>query len=239
MIYIYIILVILIFGLLITLHELGHFITAKLSGVRVNEFAVGMGPAILKKQRGETLYALRLIPFGGYCAMEGEDGSSDSPGSFQNKPIWRRIIIVVAGSIMNLLVGLLVLALVFAPTKSWGTPTIAQVDTRVEGLQAGDTITKIDDYGVILSNDIEMGLDRGKNKPNYTIEVRRNGEKVVLDNVLLKQYEFEVDGKKQMRYGLSLKVEESTFFGKAKFVLQNGYNLVRMVKVGLVDLVTG
>ena len=75
----YILLVILIFGLLITFHEFGHFITAKLSGVRVNEFAVGMGPAIFKKKKGETVYALRAIPFGGFCAMEGEDGAI--PGS--------------------------------------------------------------------------------------------------------------------------------------------------------------
>jgi len=80
---IYIIIAILFFGVLVTVHELGHFITAKLCGVRVNEFAVGMGPAIFKKQKGETLYSLRCIPFGGFCAMEGEDEAKDDPAPSQ------------------------------------------------------------------------------------------------------------------------------------------------------------
>ncbi len=84
MIVFYIVLAILLFGLLIFVHEFGHFITAKLFGVRVNEFSMFMGPAIWKKQKGETLYALRCIPIGGYCAMEGEDGDSDDPRSFTN-----------------------------------------------------------------------------------------------------------------------------------------------------------
>lgn len=222
------------------MHELGHFITAKLCGVRVNEFAIGMGPAIFKKQFGETLYALRIIPFGGYCAMEGEDGeNTESPDSFQTKPIGQRILIVMAGPIMNLIVGVIVLACVFAPVKAWTTPTLTNVEAGISGLQAGDRITKIDDYGVILFNDIYIGLDRGRVKPNYTIEVERDGEKVVLDNVRLEQHKVTENGKEELRYGLSFQVEQSSFLGKTKFVFQNAYNLIRLVKVGLVDLFTG
>ena len=74
---------ILLFSLLIFVHELGHFAAAKASGVQVNEFSMFMGPAIFKKQVGETLYSIRCIPFGGYCAMEGEDSDTDNPRSFQ------------------------------------------------------------------------------------------------------------------------------------------------------------
>lgn len=222
------------------MHELGHFITAKLCGVRVNEFAIGMGPAIFKKQFGETLYALRIIPFGGYCAMEGEDGvNTESPDSFQAKPIGQRILIVIAGPIMNLIVGVIVLACVFAPVKAWSTPTLTNVEAGISGLQAGDRITKIDDYSVILFNDLYIGLDRGQEKPNYTIEVERGGEKIVLDDVKLQLHKVMENGKEEMRYGLSFQVEESSFLGKTKFVFQNAYNLIRLVKVGLVDLFTG
>ena len=91
---------ILIFSFLIFIHELGHFVAAKLSGVQVNEFSLFMGPAIFKKQHGETLYALRCIPVGGYCAMEGEDEDTDNPRSFQKADWWKRLIILVAGAVI-------------------------------------------------------------------------------------------------------------------------------------------
>ena len=93
----YIVLAILSFGVLIGVHELGHFLTAKAFGVKVNEFALGMGPKILKKQGKETLYSLRALPIGGFCAMEGEDGDSEDPRAFTTRPAWQRIIILVAG----------------------------------------------------------------------------------------------------------------------------------------------
>ena len=102
------ILAILIFGLLIAVHELGHFAAAKLCGVRVEEFAVGMGPALWKKQKGETRYSLRAIPFGGFCAMTGEDGESDDPRAFGNQKLWKKLIILVAGSFNNFLLGFLI-----------------------------------------------------------------------------------------------------------------------------------
>ena len=108
----YILIAILIFGILIFVHELGHFLSAKALDVQVNEFSVCMGPAIWKKQKGETLYALRCIPIGGYCAMEGEDEESENPRAFTSKAWWRRLIILLAGSFMNFVAGLLVLATV-------------------------------------------------------------------------------------------------------------------------------
>lgn len=240
MVTIYIVLVVILFGALIAIHEFGHFIAAKISGVRVNEFAIGMGPAIFKKKIGETLYALRLLPLGGYCAMEGEDEESeDKEHSFSAKPLFSRILIVASGPIMNLIIGVLVLVFVFLPVTGWTTPTLAQVDAHINGLQAGDTILEIDGYDVVLFADFHIGLDRGENKPFYDIEVLRNGEKVLLEDVKLELREFNDNGEKTMRYGLTFTVEQTSFINKTKYVFKNAYNLVRLVIVGLGDLISG
>lgn len=238
MVKIYILLAILLFGALVALHEFGHFITAKLSGVRVNEFSIGMGPAIIKKQFGETLYSLRILPFGGFCAMEGEDENSEDPRAFGNAKIFRRILIVVAGSFMNLLAGFLVLALVFAPVKEWYVPTVESVPSAEEvdtnTLQAGDVIKSVNGYNVYIYNDIFMGLDRSKEEGKHDIEVLRDGEKVMLSDLGL-SYGQKDDGKE----GITFETEKTSFWGKTEFVLRNGFNLVRLVYVGLFDLFTG
>lgn len=127
---VYILFAILIFGVLIAVHEFGHFTAAKLSGVKVEEFSIGMGPAIFKKKRGETLYALRCIPIGGYCAMTGEDGESDDPRAFGNQKIWKRLIILVAGSFMNFLLGLLVVLILYSGASAFRSTVI---DSFMEG----------------------------------------------------------------------------------------------------------
>ena len=117
---------IIIFCLLIFVHELGHFIVAKACGVKVNEFAIGMGPAIFKKQKGETLYAVRLFPIGGFCAMEGEDEDSEDDRAFNNKPAWQRALVLTAGSFMNLLTAV-VLMIVIAFVVGQATTTVNEV----------------------------------------------------------------------------------------------------------------
>ena len=102
----YIIIAIIIFGILIAIHEFGHFTAAKLCGVKVEEFAIGMGPALFKKQKGETVYALRILPIGGFCAMAGEDEESDDPRAFTNQGFWKKFVILCAGSFMNLVLGI-------------------------------------------------------------------------------------------------------------------------------------
>ena len=130
---------ILLFSFLIFIHELGHFAAAKLSGVQVNEFSLFMGPAIWKKQVGETLYALRCIPIGGYCAMEGEDGDSDNPRSFQKAAWWKRLIILVAGAAMNFVAGVGLLGICYAPAEVFVTPVISMVEEGCS-LAEGDGI---------------------------------------------------------------------------------------------------
>ena len=102
---------ILLFELIILSHEFGHFICAKKSGVLVHEFALGMGPKLFGFQKGETLYSLRLFPIGGFCKMEGEDEESDSPRAFGKAKVWQRMLIVSAGAIMNVLLGLVLMCI--------------------------------------------------------------------------------------------------------------------------------
>ena len=120
---------ILLFSFLILIHEFGHFAAAKLSGVQVNEFALFMGPAIFKKQVGETLYTIRTIPIGGYCAMEGEDEDTENPRSFQKAAVWKRMIILIAGAAMNFAAGLLLLGIVYAPAQQFAVPVIDFFDS--------------------------------------------------------------------------------------------------------------
>ena len=106
---------VLLFELIIFVHEGGHFIAAKKSGVKVNEFSLGMGPKLFGFTRGETTYSFRLFPIGGYCAMEGEDEESDNPRAFNNVKIWKRMIIVVAGAFMNIVLGLILMLINLIP----------------------------------------------------------------------------------------------------------------------------
>ena len=146
-------LVILLFIILIFPHELGHFIAAKLCGVQVNEFAFGMGPVILRKQGKETLYSIRALPVGGFCAMEGEDTeeATENPRAFNNKSWWKKIIILVAGAAMNIIIAFLVM--IFAAVYT-GTPTttINSVTdggaASMAGIQAGDKIVRVSDSRV-------------------------------------------------------------------------------------------
>lgn len=181
-----IIIAILIFGIIIVIHELGHFIAAKSNGVKVNEFAIGMGPAIFKKQKGETLYALRLFPIGGYCAMEGEDSESEDGRAFCNKAVWRRIIIVVAGVCMNLILGLIILIVSTATSEAITTTTISKFEDNASshetGLEVDDEIIKINGMRIFTSMDMSYQFTNDEDGI-YDIVVKRNGEKVELKNV--------------------------------------------------------
>ena len=115
----YIIIAVLIFGILVATHELGHFATAKLLGVKVNEFAVGMGPALFKREKGETLYSLRALPIGGFCALEGDDDDSPDPRAFGRAAWWKKIIILCAGAAMNFITGVVIMAILYAPAQGF------------------------------------------------------------------------------------------------------------------------
>ncbi|MBQ2154788.1 MAG: site-2 protease family protein, partial [Oscillospiraceae bacterium] len=157
----YIILAILIFGFLIFIHELGHFLTAKLFKVRVNEFSINMGPKLFGWRKGETQYSFRLIPIGGYCAMEGEDGESEDPRSFVNAKWWKRLIILCAGSFMNLLTGFLVMTMLYGfAGYAMQTTKITAIERNSsfseQGVQVGDEMYSIDGKRVYQRMDIDL-----------------------------------------------------------------------------------
>ena len=190
----YIIVAILMFGLLIAVHEFGHFITAKWFHIRVNEFSIGMGPAVFKRQKGETLYSLRVLPLGGYCAMEGEDGDSDDPRSFEHAAAWKRGIVLVAGAFMNFLTGLVLLVILFAPAQGF----LAEVyqgplegyGTEHCGLEPGDRILSVDGHQVLVYGNAQLYLGRAGDVVDFVVE--RDGQRVELDNVSL-PYQTRVD----------------------------------------------
>ena len=235
---------ILLFSFLIFIHEFGHFAAAKLSGVQVNEFALFMGPAIFKKQVGETLYTIRTIPIGGYCAMEGEDEDTESPRSFQKAAVWKRLMILVAGAAMNFVAGLLLLAIVYAPAQQFAAPVIdffeeGCVLEREDGLQVGDRLLELDGEKIYLSSDFSLLLSLNPGEV-HDIVVERNGQRILLDDFPLVKAEFpDGNGGTSLRYGFSFSLEEATFANKLDYTWKTALNTVRTVRLSLQMLLTG
>jgi regulator of sigma E protease len=192
-----IIIAVLLFELIILVHEGGHFLVAKKCGVKVNEFAIGMGPKLFSFTKGETLYSFRLFPIGGFCAMEGEDEVSGNPRSshepptdgalpdadamliegeepaepaepvdpsrsFNNAKIWKRMLIIIAGAVMNILLGLVFMLITLLPKDSFVSTTVSLFSpssfSAVTGLQSGDKIVSINGYAVNTSTDFSFAL---------------------------------------------------------------------------------
>lgn len=165
----------LIICVLIFFHELGHFMAAKACGVKVNEFAIGMGPKVLKKQKGETLYSVRAFPLGGFCAMEGEDEDSQDERAFNRKSVWKKAIIIVAGAAMNLIIAII---LMIAVNYMNGVPTttISQVEENspayTAGIQKGDKILSINDKKINSWDDVQA-VKNAVNTRELNIKVQR------------------------------------------------------------------
>lgn len=159
---------VLLFELIIFIHEFGHFITAKKSGVKVNEFSLGMGPKLFSFGKGETKYSLRLFPIGGYCAMEGEDEDSPEPRAFNNAKIWKRMIIIIAGAVMNIILGLLLMFVIVVQQDSYSTTTVSSFPATSysanSGLKAGDVIKEINGYGITTSMDFSYPISTAELK---------------------------------------------------------------------------
>lgn len=175
------------FLFLVVIHEFGHFIAAKSLGVRVNEFAIGFGPRLIHWHGKETEYSIRLVPFGGYCAMEGEDEESTDSRAFCAKSAWRRFVIVVMGAVFNLLFGLILISIVLAPQEVYATTTVAKftetATSNVEGgLMVGDTILEIEGRNIYSQYDMAYNftaVEDGK----LNVTVRRDGKRVALTDV--------------------------------------------------------
>lgn len=152
---------VLLFGFIVLVHEFGHFLFAKLNGIGVNEFSIGMGPRLCSFVRGETRYSIKVLPFGGSCMMEGEDFGSDSANSkaFNEKSVWARISVVAAGPVFNMILAFL-FALIIVSQVGHDSPVLYGVmdgsPAQEAGLQAGDKITKINKRKITSYRDVML-----------------------------------------------------------------------------------
>lgn len=239
----YIIVAIVMFGLLIAVHEFGHFFTAKLFGVRVNEFAIGMGPAILQKEKGETLYSLRILPVGGYCAMEGEDEDSEDPRAFGRAAAWKQLIILAAGAAMNFLVGFLLVLAVFSQSTGFARAAIAGLNEGfgVEncGLQAGDIVYSVDGQRIYYYSNLSTMLGRAGDEIEWVVE--RGGEKVKLTTYMPLQEVTLENGQTTYQRGLLIGAvqEPANLFNIIRYSWYGTLDFVRLVRFGLADLISG
>ena len=229
------------FGIIIESHELGHFAFAKLFGVRVNQFAIGMGPAIWKKKKGETEYSLRALPIGGFCAMEGEDGDSEDERAFFKQKVWKRMIIVAAGAIVNLILGFILVLAMLSQESLIGTPQINQfydgASTKQTGLVEKDYILEINGRHVYSQYDLGFLLARDKDG-NVDFVVKRDGKKVDVKGVHFDTKTNE-DGSESMIYDFIIVGVPPTFLSVMRYALMETISIGRIVWISLFDLVTG
>lgn len=171
---------IIVFLMVILVHEFGHFIVAKINNIKVNEFSIGMGPKIISKQGKETYYALRALPIGGYVALEGEDDESNDPRSFNNAHPLKRIAVLISGALMNFLLALVLFYIIFATVGSPSNSTVIGGITENSPasnseLQIGDKILRIEDNTIENFSDITPTLNE-INKDEIEIEYERDGQ---------------------------------------------------------------
>ena len=231
----------LFFGVIIMIHECGHFACAKLFKVKVNEFSLGMGPALFKKRKGDTLYAVRLFPIGGYVAMEGEDDASEDERAFNKKPVWQKMIIVVAGALMNLILGFILMVLLLTTsTDLIGTNTIKEfypdAVSSQYGLQAGDRFVEIDGHHVWSELDLSFLMSRSQDGV-FDFVVERDGEKVTLNDVHFATEQ--QNGITLIQYDFIIIGEQPGFLNIVKNAFTQSASIVRMVWLSVFDLVTG
>ncbi|MEF9922281.1 MAG: RIP metalloprotease RseP [Anaerovoracaceae bacterium] len=226
---------VLLFCILIFPHELGHFVAAKSVGVRVNEFALGMGPAIFKKQKGETLYALRIIPIGGYCAMEGENEESGDSRAFNNKPFWAKLIVLVAGSAMNVLITILTLSILVG-IAGVGTTVIDVVTpgspAAEAGIRQGDKISAINGKEIDSWGDLSTKITENKKGDVLEIAINRDGS----NHVVLATPEKSEDG----RYLIGIKpvIKHNPFVAVASGTKVT-WSMTKMMFGGLKQIIMG
>lgn len=225
---------------MIFIHEFGHFFTAKLSGVRVNEFAIGMGPTLFHVQRGETKYSLRALPIGGFCAMEGEDEESSDDRAFNNKPVWKRVLVVVMGAVMNVLLGLVLMMLLLGQDPAFNSTTVSRFypgsALQKAGLREGDVFVSVDGYRILGDKDLSFALATA-DPASVDIQVKRGGKLIEFNRVKFNSRS--VDGKSVVTldfYVQPIGKNPGTLILKS---VQDTVSTVRMVWYSVVGLVTG
>ena len=231
---VYILIAILIFGVLIAVHEFGHFLAAKACGVRVNEFSIGMGPQLFHKTKGDTEYSLRLLPIGGYCAMEGEDEDSDDDRALGRQVWWKKFIIFVAGAFMNFLTGLIIVICLYAGAQAFYTTEIVELNPDFpqqgeDGLMPGDTIYAINGERIYLKSDVSLIIGLG-DTGTIDMTVLRDGKK--LDRTLTKQVYTDENGQEYEAYGFTYGgIAEATPLLRLQYSWYQTMDYVRIVRL--------
>lgn len=192
---VYIIVALLIFGLLIMIHEFGHFTVARLCGVYIEEFSIGMGPKLFqrKTKKQGTLLSLRALPIGGYVSMKGENEDEDAPDSFSHKRVWQRMLIVVAGAAMNLILGFIIVFCIVCSSEYLASTTVhsfsdAATSNAQGGLAVGDEVLSVGSVRVHTGEELIYEIMNQGDEP-LSLTVLRDGERLVLENVIFPQYE--------------------------------------------------
>jgi len=241
----FIVLGILAFGIVIAVHEIGHYLSAKALGVKVNEFAIGMGPKLLSKQGKETLYSLRALPFGGFCAMEGEheEGEEPDPRSFLSQKVWKRIIILASGSVANIVAAFIIILIMTIGAYGFVGTTITGLHEDFpgagpDGLMAGDTIVSINGERLYYVDDFSL-LMQINTGDTVDLVINRGGEKIALNNYPLMQRLYNTDGEMVLRYGISFNFFENNFIETLKYSVYQTYSFLRMIRLSIAMLVSG
>lgn len=223
------------FGIMVLLHELGHFLVAKKFGVLVHEFSIGMGPKIYSFGKGETTYSLRVLPIGGFVRLEGEGETeeTDNPRSFANLAPIKRIAILIAGATMNVLLGWLIFTII---NLNFGvsTGTITQIADEYKQqtvLQAGDTILKMDNKTIHNFDDIAAFM-RDADGSDIDIVVKRDGKKKSVTVT-----PFNVD--ESYKLGAVFSLEKTGILKSAKFAIYDSINIAGAVIDAVFDLLRG
>lgn len=244
-----IIITILIFGFIIMIHEWGHFIVARKSGVFVEEFAIGMGKKLWSTTKNGTMYSVRLFPLGGYCKMKDEDASSTDADSFSNATMPKKFAIIFAGAFMNFVLALVIFVGI-AFFSSTATTTVQKVTdglpAKEVGIQSGDIIYKIDGKRVKSFNDISFKMSRVKGDENIDIVVKRDGKK--LQFTLKPKYNengnaYLIGISPEIKAGMLQKQNgefpKSTFFETIYNGFKNMIFTVKVTIIGAIELFTG
>lgn len=244
-----IVIAILVFCVIIMLHEFGHFIAAKACGIYVGEFSVGIGPALLRKKGKETEYVIRLLPFGGYCMFEADDDSEEKPANpraLNSRPVWQRLIVYLAGPIMNLILGFITVVIMMCGMDYLPSNTIHSFNEQSvssEYLMPGDQILSIDGLPIFTDTDISYKLlssDRKNDSGNlvYDFKVKRDGEVITLRDVEFMTTEAD-DGTNGVYFDFIILGQKKTFLSVMSQSWRESCSTARIVILTLIDVIRG
>lgn len=234
--YLSILLAVCVFGLIVFVHEMGHLIAAKLSGIAVYQFNIGFGPALWKKKWKDTLYAVRLIPLGGAVMMKGDDepeeGQEDIPGLGYNEvSLWKRFCVSVSGALMNFLTGLIILLILMSGLTSIPTAKLTGFAKGFQyqgenGFLPGDTIVKINNFTIFTYSDINLALTLGEGQP-MDITLKRDGKKITLQDLPLEKNLHSESEPDKPIYGFFFAIQPAGFFERLGYAFDNSLSFLQ------------